>query len=73
MPGRGVGNGLGLTRNRQLTVAVGDTVYGLVTDDGTPIVTDAGDQFVTDPLSLVGLFVLGEWLVTAAGDLVRII
>ncbi len=71
MPGLGVGFGVGLERNRQ--ISVGGVVYTIVTDAGEPIVTDAGEPLVTDPMGLIGLFLLGDYIVTALGEWIKVI
>ena len=73
MPGVGFGNGVGLPARNHIRVVAGGTVYTIVTDGGTPIVTDGGDALVTDPQSLIGFLVLGKWILTLAGDWLRII
>jgi hypothetical protein len=73
MPGFGVGFGVGLEKNRWLSVVgPSGTAYWLVTDDGTPIVTDDGDYIATDLTTIVVGTDDGTYLVTDAGVWIKI-
>ncbi len=72
MPGFGVGFGVGLERNRNIVV-LGTVEYTLVTDAGDSFVTDDGDTLITDPMGLIGLFLLGDYIVTALGEWIKVI